>query len=90
MTNRVHEHLNPSALTRLLSVGRQMQKIQANIMNLVCTSKASKLLGTTRVRVISVGAHSDGTTYYGVVAAEPPKDRLPSAQSAMVHQEEFE
>ena len=88
--NRIHEYTSPSALTRLLSVGRQVIKCQSEVMHLVCTSKAAKLLGTTRVRVITVGAGTDGIAYYGVVAAEPVKDSLPSPTSAMVRQEEFE
>lgn len=53
MTQRVVP--DPSSFTRLISVGRQLRKLQTNCYNLVATSKAARLLRTTRVRVISVG-----------------------------------
>lgn len=93
MVNRVHEYLDPSPLTRLLSMGRQMRKVKDQTMNLVHSSKAAKLLGVTRVKVFSVSVLSDGTIIFGVTPADPPTNNpagLPTPVSAMVNDVEFE
>jgi hypothetical protein len=93
MVNRVHEYLDPSPLTRLLSMGRQMRKVRDQTMTLVHSSKAAKLLGTTRVKVFSVSVLSDGTIIFGVTPADPAEATaagLPTPVSAMVNDVEFE
>lgn len=54
MTNRIHEYFNPSPVTRLLSLGRQLQRVQQLVTRISSHCEAAKTLGTTEVRIIGV------------------------------------
>lgn len=48
------EHISPTPFTRILSVGRQLRRLQTEVYEVKVDSLAARMLGTTRVRITGV------------------------------------
>lgn len=77
MTNRIHEHLNPTDLTRLISIGRQLLR-QSERIYVLRKDSAAALKAGTHVRVIGVGVDRvRGEPFYHVMPEKAEGNTLP-------------
>ena len=76
MTNRI-EQTEPTNLTRLISIGRQLQRHSERPLLLVKTCKAAKEIGQ-EVWVVGVGIdRSKGEVFYHVIPVRKDKKASP-------------
>jgi hypothetical protein len=80
--NRVHDHLNPSPLTRLLSIGRQLSRMCNGQYRLRRGCAAAKAVKSTTVNVVGVAVdRSDGNEMFFHVVAVDGSEALTSIAS---------
>lgn len=87
--NRVHDQLTPTSLTRLLSIGRQLQRVCKVTYRLRHGCDAAKMLKTVKVNVVSVATDrsSDDEVFFQVVPADGPPS---TARTSIASWEDFE
>ena len=67
------EHISPTPFTRILSVGRQLRRLQNEVYSVKFDSLAARMLGTTRVRI--TGVVMDSKTNQETFQVEPAEVR---------------